>query len=70
MPCVSTGANAPLLSGAKDFQSTVSAQTPPSSITPSTSARKKVSDIFKNYKFCPSPGKDQMPKKKKPSLRD
>ena len=57
-------------SGAKDFQSTVSPQTPLSSITPSTSTRKKVSDIIKNYKFCPSPSKDQMPKKKKLSLRD
>lgn len=59
-------------SGAKDFQSTVSPQTPLSSIspTPSTSTRKKVSDIFKNYKFCPSPRKEQMPKKEKLSLRD
>ena len=57
-------------SGAKDSQSTVSPQTPLSSITPSTSTRKKASDIFKNYKFCPSPRNNQMPKKKKLSLRD
>ena len=38
-------------SGAKDFQSTVSPQTPLSSITPSMSTRKKVSDIFKKCYF-------------------
>ena len=54
--------------------SIVSPQTPQTSSTrPSSSlssSRKKVSDVFKNYKFCPSPRKEQMPKKKKLSLRD
>ena len=54
--------------------SVVSPQTPQTSSTrPSSSlssSRKKVSDVFKNYKFCPSPRKEQMPKKKKLSLRD
>ena len=48
--------------------SIVSPQTPQTSSTrPSSSlssSRKKVSDVFKNYKFCPSPRKEQMPKKK------
>ena len=52
----------------------VSPQTPQTSSTrPSSSlssSRKKVSDVFKSYKFCPSPRKEQMPKKKKLSLRD
>ena len=43
--------------------SVVSPQTPQTSPTSSRS-RKKVSDVFKNYKFCPSPRKEQMPKKK------
>ena len=44
--------------------SVVSPQTPQTSPTGPRS-RKKVSDVFKNYKFCPSPRKEQMPKKKK-----
>ena len=48
--------------------SVVSPQTPQTSPTwpssPSLPIHKKVSDVFKNYKFCPSPRKEQMPKKK------
>ena len=48
--------------------SIVSPQTPQTSSTrPSSSlssSRKKVSDVFKNYKFCPLPRKEKMPKKK------
>ena len=54
--------------------SIVSPQTPQTSSTrpsrPSSTSHKKVSDVFKKYKFCPSPRKEQMPKKKKLSLRD